>query len=38
MRKSELVSGLMVGALVAAALSACAVAAHAQEGKQESQA
>ena len=35
MRKGKRVSGLMVGALVAA-LSACAVAAHAQESKQES--
>jgi hypothetical protein len=36
MRKGKRVSGLMVGALVAAALSACAVAAYAQESKQES--
>jgi hypothetical protein len=36
MRKGKRVSGLIVGALVAAALSACAVAAYAQESKQES--
>jgi hypothetical protein len=36
MRKGKRVSGLMVGALVAAALSICAVAARAQESKQES--
>ena len=36
MRKSKRVSGLMVGAIVAAALSACAVAAYAQESKQKS--
>jgi hypothetical protein len=36
MRKGKHVSGLMIGALVAAALSACAVAAYAQESKQES--
>jgi hypothetical protein len=36
MRKGKHVSGLMVGALVAAALSACVVAAYAQESKHES--
>jgi hypothetical protein len=36
MRKDKRVSGLIVGAFVAAALSACAVAAHAQESNQES--
>jgi hypothetical protein len=36
MRKTKRVSGLVVSALIAAALSACAIVARAQESKQES--
>ena len=36
MLKTTRVSGLVVGALIAAALSACAIAANAQESKRES--